>query len=70
MTTPHGSHVPLPGRHLSGHQAQSIDPAQVRVEVDELLAGLSGGAPVAHRARILEEAHEVLVRALGAVDKI
>lgn len=60
----------MPGRHLPGHQAQSVDPEQVRIEVDGLLAQMTGGSPIGHRARILEEAHEVLVRALGAVDKI
>ncbi|NUS44909.1 MAG: hypothetical protein HOQ24_14630, partial [Mycobacteriaceae bacterium] len=51
-----------------------VDPGRIRADVEELLAGLSGdeaGPPtVGQRARILEEAHEVLVRALGSVDKI
>ncbi|MCM6778766.1 hypothetical protein NDR87_35350 [Nocardia sp. CDC159] len=73
--------VPLPGQHLSGaNPAEFADPAAVRAEVDELLAELTAGArnsdpeqagvDITRRARILEQAHDVLVRALATVDKI
>ncbi|MBF6489221.1 hypothetical protein IU431_34425 [Nocardia otitidiscaviarum] len=71
--------APLPGQHLPGaNQADFADPDRVRAEVDELLAELRAGArdssgegiDIARRARILEQAHEVLVQALATVDKI
>ena len=76
--------VPLPGQHLAGSAADFADPEQVRSEVEALLAELPGGGRVAaepdgvdragadltRRARILEQAHEVLVGALATVDKI
>ncbi|NNH70380.1 hypothetical protein HLB23_10990 [Nocardia uniformis] len=70
--------VPLPGQHLPGaNEPEFADPEQVRAEVDALLAELTAGAQdsgegtdIARRARILEQAHEVLVQALATVDKI
>ncbi|MET8655412.1 hypothetical protein [Nocardia aurea] len=78
--------VPLPGRHLPGAQGQTelADPARIRAEIDELLAeldsrpqwgtpaadGVESGADITRRARILEQAHDVLVQALATVDKI
>jgi hypothetical protein len=65
--------IPLPGQHLP-QSVEPADPEAVRAEVAELLAGLSGAGgsvpPIGARARILEQAHDVLVRALGTVDKI
>ncbi|MGK8508319.1 hypothetical protein ACRS5S_09740 [Nocardia asiatica] len=67
-----------------GH-VEPADPERIRGEVDSLLAelerpGWSGSAPAAEsaeagvditrRARILEQAHDVLVQALATVDKI
>lgn len=77
--------VPLPGRHLPGStgHGEPADPDRIRAEVRELLAELgpvpdtggaagddSVGADLARRAHILDQAHEVLVRALATVDKI
>lgn len=77
--------VPLPGQHLAGGPAEFADPEQVRAEVAALLAELPGarrvssdeadgvdraGSDITRRARILEQAHEVLVGALATVDKI
>ncbi|MBF6332517.1 hypothetical protein [Nocardia transvalensis] len=76
--------IPLPGQHLPGaNAAEFADPAQVRAEVDALLSELSAvgrdseaadtaqaGVDITRRARILEQAHEVLVQALATVDKI
>jgi len=94
--------VPLPGQHLAGADpAEFADPAEVRAQVDALLAELTAGArdsrelaaqpptgrgggagvgidtvsagagaDITRRAHILEQAHEVLVRALTTVDKI
>ncbi|WP_308188440.1 hypothetical protein [Nocardia australiensis] len=74
--------VPMPGRHLPGaHGRQEpADPARIRADVDSLLAELDtrtgvpenteSGADITRRARILEQAHEVLVQALATVDKI
>ncbi|WP_280496458.1 hypothetical protein, partial [Nocardia farcinica] len=58
-------------------------PDRIRAEIDELLAELDAGggrtgpaehaetgADITRRARILEQAHEVLVQALATVDKI
>ncbi|MBH0781185.1 hypothetical protein [Nocardia bovistercoris] len=82
---PHGSRhgVPLPGRHLPGAQSgqEPADPARVRAEIDALLAELEArprvaadadesGVDITRRARILDQAHEVLVQALATVDKI
>ncbi|MEW1737503.1 hypothetical protein AB0346_16275 [Nocardia beijingensis] len=77
--------VPLPGQHLPGahgHQ-EPADPDRIRGEVDNLLAELDfpgrtgvatdsaeAGVDITRRARILEQAHDVLVRALATVDKI
>lgn len=72
MTMP----TPRPGQHLPGLSVphEPADPDRVQADVAELLGGLSGNGagvpPIPHRARILEEAHEVLVRALTSVDKI
>lgn len=77
--------VPLPGQHLAAGTAEFADPEQVRAEVAALLAELAGvqrnsgvdddgvdraAADITRRARILEQAHEVLVGALATVDKI
>ncbi|WUC07783.1 hypothetical protein OG874_05580 [Nocardia sp. NBC_00565] len=73
---------PLPGQHLPGAQGrpEPADPAKIRAEVDGLLAELDirtgmvdnseSGVDITRRARILEQAHEVLVQALATVDKI
>ena len=76
----------MPGQHLQGaNPAEFADPAEVRAQIDELFselhAGVGGvdprspespgvGAEITRRARILEQAHEVLVQALTTVDKI
>ncbi len=75
----------MPGQHLTDATAGFADPDRIRGEVAELLAELSGGqrnsgetadgvdragADITRRARILEQAHEVLVGALATVDKI
>ncbi|MGQ4599492.1 hypothetical protein [Nocardia sp. R6R-6] len=78
--------APLPGQHLAGQpRPEPADPDRIRGEVDSLLAelerpGWSAAAPAAdsadagvditRRARILEQAHDVLVQALATVDKI
>ncbi|MFF3572262.1 hypothetical protein [Nocardia jiangxiensis] len=78
--------VPLPGQHLQGADpAGFADPASVRAQIDELMSELragsretdtggaesaSAGAEITRRARILEQAHDVLVQALTTVDKI
>ncbi|NKX87184.1 hypothetical protein [Nocardia coubleae] len=76
--------IPMPGSHLPGAQAHHVpaDPNRIRSQVDELLAELGErptpgpaentetGADITRRARILEQAHEVLVDALATVDKI
>nr|WP_025348858.1 hypothetical protein [Nocardia nova] len=77
--------IPMPGQHLADATAGFADPEQVRGEVAALLAELPGGqrvsgvndegvdragADITRRARILEQAHEVLVGALATVDKI
>ena len=68
--------IPLPGQHLRTPEQQFADPDAVRAEVEELLAVLdrheapSDGEAIPHRARVLEQAHDVLVRALATVDKI
>ena len=66
--------APLPGQHPPG--ATLADPQQVRAEVDGLLARLAEhtdpdpATSIAHRAEVLEQAHEVLVAALASLDKI
>ena len=66
--------------------AELADPGRIRSEVDSLLAELDArttrggvdapadsaesGADITRRARILEQAHDVLVQALATVDKI
>ncbi|MCX4098305.1 hypothetical protein [Nocardia sp. alder85J] len=76
--------APLPGQHLQGgNPAEFADPERVRAEIDALLAELSArsaadhapgeppsGTDITRRARILEQAHEVLVQALATVDKV
>ncbi|MEV0431574.1 hypothetical protein [Nocardia sp. NPDC050413] len=76
--------IPTPGSHLPGAQAHHVpaDPNRIRSQVAELLAELGErpapgpaentetGADITRRARILEQAHEVLVDALATVDKI
>ncbi|UGT60908.1 hypothetical protein [Nocardia asteroides] len=75
----HRQGMPLPGSHLPGAapEPEPADPALVRAEVRELLAELEAGAGHAdagvdliRRAKILEQAHDVLVEALATVDKI
>ncbi|MEU7766621.1 hypothetical protein AB0B25_16010 [Nocardia sp. NPDC049190] len=67
-------------------RAELADQGRIRSEVDSLLAELDGrtarggvdvpadsaesGADITRRARILEQAHDVLVQALATVDKI
>ncbi len=75
----------MPGQHLADATAGFADPGRVRDEVAALLAELPGGqrnsgenadgvdragTDITRRARILEQAHEVLVGALATVDKI
>ncbi|MEC3919129.1 hypothetical protein [Nocardia sp. CDC160] len=78
--------MPLPGQHLAAANQEFADPERVKADVDALLAELSAGAPnpgfpgapsvhsegtdIVRRAKILEQAHEVLVQALATVDKI
>ncbi|QLY33888.1 hypothetical protein H0264_18080 [Nocardia huaxiensis] len=70
--------VPMPGQHLAGANQEFADPERVRADVDALLAELAAGArdsvtegtDIVRRARILEQAHDVLVQALATVDKI
>ncbi|MFE7745826.1 hypothetical protein [Nocardia sp. NPDC057455] len=79
------SGAPLPGQHLPGAQVrpEPADPDRIRGEVDSLLAELDrpgrvapasdsaeAGVDITRRARILEQAHDVLVQALATVDKI
>ncbi|MGO4617052.1 hypothetical protein [Nocardia sp. 2TAF39] len=76
-----GQHLPgVQGR------PEPADPDRIRGEVDSLLAELDirtgwagakaaadsaeSGADITRRARILEQAHDVLVQALATVDKI
>ncbi|WP_174416456.1 hypothetical protein [Nocardia concava] len=86
MAQPGPSGMPLPGQHLAGTNQDFADPERVKADVDALLAELSAGAPnpgfpgapsvhsegtdIVRRAKILEQAHEVLVQALATVDKI
>ncbi|MEV6279424.1 hypothetical protein [Nocardia sp. NPDC051832] len=77
--------IPLPGQHLAAQgRPEAADPARITAEVDSLLAELEvrsdaydsaatsaeSGVDITRRARILEQAHEVLVQALATVDKI
>ncbi|MFD3595692.1 hypothetical protein ACFWU5_23455 [Nocardia sp. NPDC058640] len=74
--------IPVPGAHLPGAQPEPADPSRITAEVDQLLAELGPrpaaspaentetGADITRRARILEQAHDVLVDALATVDKI
>ncbi|WP_153339657.1 hypothetical protein [Nocardia aurantia] len=76
--------APLPGQHLQGgNPAEFADPERVRAEIGALLSELSAvprgeqapgeppsGIHITRRARILEQAHEVLVQALATVDKV
>ncbi|MEC3957360.1 hypothetical protein VMT65_30310 [Nocardia sp. CDC153] len=78
--------MPLPGQHLAAANQEFADPERVKADVDALLAELSAGAPnpgfpgaptvhsegtdIVRRAKILEQAHDVLVQALATVDKI
>lgn len=66
--------VPIPGQH------RTVDPERVRSDVDALLARLDnleqypnnqhGAGVIPQKAHILEQAHEVLVQALAAVDRV
>lgn len=81
QNAPRPGGAPLPGQHLQG-RPEPADPDRVRAEIDELLAelnaGRTGASPesaeagtdITRRAHILEQAHDVLVRALATVDKI
>ncbi|WP_019924981.1 hypothetical protein [Nocardia sp. BMG111209] len=76
--------APLPGQHLqAGNPAEFADPERVRAEIGALMSELSArsgaetvageppsGTDITRRARILEQAHEVLVQALATVDKV
>ncbi|WP_194820072.1 hypothetical protein [Nocardia sp. XZ_19_385] len=73
--------VPMPGQHLAAQvRPEAADPARISAEIDSLLAELEArpdaydsaetGVDITRRARILEQAHEVLVQALATVDKI
>ncbi|MFD4462522.1 hypothetical protein [Nocardia sp. NPDC058480] len=76
--------IPVPGAHLPGVPApqEPADPSRIKADVDALLAELGPrpavspaentetGADITRRARILEQAHDVLVDALATVDKI
>lgn len=60
---------------ITPDQPAYADPQTVHAEVDAVLAGLhvapaEPAAAIGHRARVLEQAHDVLVRALATVDKI
>ncbi|ONM48759.1 hypothetical protein [Nocardia donostiensis] len=72
----------LPG---AAGQPEPADPERIRADIRDLLAELvtstsaqhpadiadpAGGADLARRAHILEQAHDVLVQALATVDKI
>ncbi|GAA5109346.1 hypothetical protein [Nocardia iowensis] len=76
-----GQHLPgAPGR------PEPADPERIRGEIDGLLTelttrtdwpgvnptadGAETGTDITRRARILEQAHDVLVQALATVDKI
>ncbi|MFI6046816.1 hypothetical protein ACIA8C_34710 [Nocardia sp. NPDC051321] len=76
-----GQHLPGgPGR------PEPADPERIRSEIDGLLTelatrtswpgsptaaeGAESGTDITRRARILEQAHDVLVQALATVDKI
>ncbi|MFI9507733.1 hypothetical protein [Nocardia sp. NPDC052566] len=72
--------MPLPGQHLPA-APEPADPERIRSEIDALLVELGSrsgataesaeaGVDLTRRARILEQAHEVLVQALATVDKI
>ena len=75
MNTP----IPRPGEHLPG-PPPTIDPAGIHAQVDGLLSRLEpvtgaahgggdGGTVLSANAQLLEQAHDVLVRALASVDK-
>ena len=61
--------MPRPGQHIPG-PPPTVEPQHIHAEVDGLLARLDRDEAIPHQARILEQAHDVLVRALAAVDKI
>lgn len=82
MPTPHPG-APRPGQHLPGHNSAPdpqnfADPDRIAQDVSELLDQLdqpSGSdgidrEQIPAQARVLEQAHDVLVRALATVDKI
>ncbi|WP_232850854.1 hypothetical protein [Nocardia acididurans] len=68
----------MPGQHFAGANQEFADPERIRADVDALLAELAAGArdsvsdgtDIVRRARILEQAHDVLVQGLATVDKI
>ncbi|MBM7460728.1 hypothetical protein ACIBED_04220 [Rhodococcus coprophilus] len=68
--------IPRPGEHIPGPPAV-IDPDRIHGEVDALLARARESADasdtaqgISRQAQFLDQAHEVLVRALATVDKI
>jgi hypothetical protein len=75
MSTP----IPRPGAHLPG-PTPIVDPEKISAEVDGLLTRLHAVEPdpedphgvgvIPKKAHLLEKAHDVLVEALAAVDKI
>ncbi|MBJ8348219.1 hypothetical protein [Antrihabitans sp. YC2-6] len=70
---------PRPGQHLPGPhsmpatEAVFADPLVIHAEVDALLAqvgDVSNASGIPQQAKILEQAHDLLVQALATVDKI
>ncbi|QBJ94698.1 hypothetical protein ERC79_00985 [Rhodococcus sp. ABRD24] len=71
--------VPLPGQHLPDRDPE-VDPPRIVSRVEELLSALDessesgavAGGPdaLSRQAQILEQAHDILVESLAAVDKI
>lgn len=47
----------------------TTDPDQIRAQITALLEALPDGAEIDELARQLEQAHDVLVRALESVEK-
>ncbi|MFZ2527890.1 MAG: hypothetical protein WAX14_09590 [Rhodococcus sp. (in: high G+C Gram-positive bacteria)] len=69
--------IPRPGQHLPGSQP-GIEPDRIHVDVDGLLTrardaagdGHDPAGAISRQALLLEQAHDVLVRALSTVDKV
>ncbi|HEU4360214.1 MAG TPA: hypothetical protein VFR27_01745 [Mycobacterium sp.] len=47
----------------------SIEPDQIRPRIEELLTELTAEADIDESARRLEEAHDILLRALESVER-